>query len=235
MAPGKIYLIPSPISGNNPQDFIPPVILSIIQQLDLFLVENVRTTRRLFSILGVKDIKKIRFETLDKDTPVEEVKRFITLIEEGLSAGIVSEAGCPGIADPGSGFVQAAHCKNISVIPLPGPSSIFLALMASGFNGQQFFFHGYLPIDRHERKKKIREMEFQSKQLDQTQIFMETPYRNRQLIQSLLENLQDSTKLCLASDITGRDEYIKTRTVKEWKKQIPDLHKKPTIYSLSFY
>lgn len=233
MKQGKIYLIPSPISDNDPQMLISPVIETMIQKLDLFFVENVRTTRRFFSALGIQGIDRIQFEILNKDTPETEADRLLQFVKKGKSAGIVSEAGCPGIADPGSGFIAAAHRAYIQIIPLSGPSSIFMALMASGFNGQQFVFHGYLPIDRKARKNKIKEMELQSKKMDQTQIFMETPYRNRQLIESLLENLEVSTRLCLASDITGKEEFLKTKTVREWKKSIPDLHKKPTIFLIS--
>jgi 16S rRNA (cytidine1402-2'-O)-methyltransferase len=235
MKQGKIYLIPSPISDNDPQMLIPPVIKTIIQKLDLFFVENVRTSRRFFSVLGIQGIDRIQFEILDKDTTGTETDRLLQFVKKGKSAGIVSEAGCPGIADPGSSFIAAAHRVNIQIIPLSGPSSIFLALMASGFNGQQFVFHGYLPIDRKARNNKIKEMELQSKKMDQTQIFMETPYRNRQLIESLLENLENSTRLCLASDITGKEEFLKTKTVREWKKTIPDLHKKPTIFLISYH
>lgn len=235
MKQGKIYLIPSPISDNDPQNILPNVLEKIIPKIDLFLVENARTTRRFFSALGIQNINKIQFEILDKDTPEEEVERLLQFVKKGRSVGIVSEAGCPGIADPGSFFIRKAHEVNLQIIPLSGPSSIFLALMASGFNGQRFVFHGYLPIDRKARKNKIREMEFQSKQMDQTQIFMETPYRNRQIIDSLLENLDGSTRLCLASDITGNEEFIKTKTVRDWKKSFPDLHKKPTIYLISFF
>ncbi len=234
MKHGKIYLIPSPISHLDPQFIISPVIEGIISKLGLYFVENARTTRRFFSAIGIQNIDQIQFEILDKDTHGEEVKRLLQFIIEGQSAGIVSEAGCPGIADPGSLIIQAAHQASIQIIPLSGPSSVFLALMASGFNGQKFAFHGYLPIDRKERKIKIREMELHSKQLDQTQIFMETPYRNNQLIESLLENLDGSTRLCLASDITGKGEFIKTRTIREWKISVPNLHKKPTIFLISF-
>jgi len=235
MKPGKIYLLPSPISDNDPKMLLTPGTEIMIQKLDLFFVENARTTRRYFSTLGIQNIEQIQFEILDKDTPEKEANRLLQFVKKGRSAGIVSEAGCPGIADPGSGFISAAHRADIQIIPLTGPSSIFLALMASGFNGQQFAFHGYLPIDKKARKVKIREMEQRSKKIDQTQIFMETPYRNRQLIESLLENLEGSTRLCLASDITGKEEFLKTKTVLEWKKFIPDLHKKPTIFLISYH
>jgi len=210
-----------------------PGVKNTIQNLNLFFVENVRTTRRYFSAMGFRNIDQLQFEILDKHTNETETDRLLQFVRKGGSAGILSEAGCPGIADPGSGLIQAAHLANIPVVPLSGPSSIFMALMASGFNGQYFVFHGYLPIDRKARKNKIRDMEHHAKNYDQTQIFMETPYRNRQLIESLLGSLEDGTRLCLASDITGEDEFLKTKTVREWKKSIPDLHKKPTIFLIS--
>jgi 16S rRNA (cytidine1402-2'-O)-methyltransferase len=235
MKQGKIYLIPSPISDYDPRMLMPPGIELMVRKLNLFFVENIRTTRRYFSALGIKDIGQFQFEILDKDTAETETGRLMQFIQNGRSAGILSEAGCPGIADPGSGFISAAHRAGIQIIPLSGPSSIFLALMASGFSGQHFVFYGYLPIERKARKNKIREMELLSKKMDQTQIFMETPYRNRQLIDSLLENLEETTRLCLASDITGKDEFLKTKTIREWKKSIPDLHKKPTIFLISYH
>jgi 16S rRNA (cytidine1402-2'-O)-methyltransferase len=235
MNAGKIYLIPSPISAGDPLSTLSSAILNIIPQLELFYVENVRTTRRFLSNLGIKEIDRLRFEILDKATSDEEVQKLLKPVREGLSVGILSEAGCPGIADPGSLFIRTAHKADMTVIPLAGPSSIFLALMASGLNGQHFVFHGYLPIETQARNEKIRELELQSKKLDQTQIFMETPYRNRPLIQSLLSILKHTTRICMASDLTGDGEFIKTKSVGEWKKHIPDLHKKPTIFLLSYY
>ena len=234
MNTGTIYLIPSPISDADPLKFLPPAILEIIPHLEFFYVENIRTTRRFLSKIGIRGIESLRFEVLDKDTSDDEIKNLLIPILEGSSAGILSEAGCPGIADPGSAFIRSAHAAGIRVVPLPGPSSIFLALMASGFNGQNFVFHGYLPIDNMARGKRIRELEMQSKKLNQTQIFMETPYRNRQLILSLLSILNDTTRICIAADLTGNSEFIKTQRVVDWKKQIPDLHKKPAIYLLSY-
>jgi 16S rRNA (cytidine1402-2'-O)-methyltransferase len=235
MNTGIIYLIPSPISDTDPLEFLPPAILDIIPRLEIFYVENIRTTRRFLSKIGIRGIESLRFEVLDKDTSDDEIKSLLIPVLEGSSAGILSEAGCPGIADPGSVFIRSAHSAGIRVIPLPGPSSIFLALMASGFNGQNFVFHGYLPIDNTARSKKIKELELQSKKLNQTQIFMETPYRNRQLIRSLLTILNDTTRICIAADLTGNGEFVKTQKVVDWKKQIPDLHKKPAIYLLSYF
>ena len=233
MKPGNIYLIPSPISEKNPEEFIALVSKELIRKVDLYYVENIRTTRRFFSTIGIKNIENIQFEILHKDTSSKEIDHLIQIIKNGRTAGLLSEAGCPGIADPGSAFILAAHRANIRIIPLPGPSSIFMALMASGLKGQRFVFHGYLPIDKKVRKNKIRELEMQSKNLDQTQIFMETPYRNRQLVQRLLEYLNDTTLLSIASDITGKNEFIQTKSIGDWKKKVPDLHKKPTIYLIS--
>jgi len=234
MRPGKIYLIPSPISKSDFNQILPYNTKSIISNLDVFFVENIRTTRRFFSKIGIKNIEELHFEVLDKNTSIVDISRMIQMVKNGKHAGIFSEAGCPGIADPGSTIINYAHQSEINIIPLSGPSSIFLALMASGFNGQYFVFHGYLPIEKIARRQKIRDMEHQSKNNNQTQIFMETPYRNMQLVQVLLEYLSGSTQLCIASDITGENEFIRTKSVDIWKKKIPDIHKKPTIFLISY-
>ena len=233
MAPGKIYLIPTPISGSDPLEYLSPAALKILPALDYLLVENARTIRRFLSKIGIREIERIHIETLDKRTSREEILNLLVPVKKGNTAGILSEAGCPGIADPGSNFIREAHRENITVVPLPGPSSIFLGLMASGFNGQQFVFHGYLPIDARQRANKIRDMELQSRKLGQTQIFMETPYRNNQLVKGLLLNLKNTTRLCIAAGLTGNEEFIGTRSIGAWKKQVPDLNKIPAIYLLS--
>ncbi len=235
MRQGKIYLIPSPIAVSDFNQILPSNIKKIISNLDVFFVESIRTTRRFFSKMGIKNLDNIHFEVLNKDSLTEEIEDMIRMVKNGKNAGILSEAGCPGIADPGSRIIQIAHLSDIKIIPLSGPSSIFLALMASGFNGQNFVFHGYLPIEKMARRQKILELEQQSKKNNQTQIFMETPYRNKQLLQSLLEHLNGSTQLCIASDITGENEFLKTKSVNSWKKEIPDIHKKPTIFVISFF
>lgn len=230
MNKGKIYLIPSPVSDTPAKSVIAPVIQQVIETLKLFFVENARTARRFFSAMGIKNISEYNFEILNKYTDQAEIERLLSLVEKGSEAGILSEAGSPGIADPGSNMVRQAHSKNIQVIPLPGPSSVLLALMASGFNGQSFVFHGYLPIDRNKRNQKIRELEKTACRDHQTQIFMETPYRNMQLLKNLKTNLKEDTLLCVAADITGKNEIIRSKPLKEWKLNDLNIHKRPAIF-----
>ena len=233
MKKGKLYLIPVIIAEDTADDIILPQVTEIIKNTNHFLVENIRTARRFISALKTgKVIEAIHFEVLDKKTEETKIKSFLNPILSGNDLGIMSEAGCPGIADPGSIAVLLAHQLGIQVIPLVGPSSIFLALMASGFNGQKFKFHGYLPIDKGERVKAIKQLEKESQQHNQTQIFMDTPYRNNQLLEDLLKNCSKSTLLCIAKDITGIGEFIKTRSIAEWKNTTPELHKIPVIFIL---
>jgi len=232
MTAGKIYLIPTPISDSGLNNVLTDKLIEILQRLDTFFVENIRTSRRFLSKTGIKNIQNIHFEVLDKNTDPHQIEGLLNIIKDGKNAGIMSEAGCPGIADPGSKIIILAHKYNIDVIPLTGASSIFLALMASGFNGQNFQFHGYLPIDRKDREKKIINLEKLVYTYHQTQIFMETPYRNNRLLDALLKLLKPDTLLCIASNLTSSDEFIKTRPVKVWRKQVLDLHKKPTIFLL---
>lgn len=230
MSAGKIHLLPSPISDTDPSFILPAGYVDLVTRLDIFFVENLRTTRRFFSVMGIKNIDQIHFELLDKNTSSDEISKFLEMVENGKNAGIVSEAGCPGIADPGSELIRKAHRKKIRIIPVTGPSSIFLALMASGFNGQNFTFHGYLPIDKNKKNKKLKELESLALSGDQTQIFMETPYRNNQMFKSILAILKNDTPLCIAADITGDEEYIKTMSIGSWRKMKIDLHKKPAIF-----
>ena len=232
MTAGKIYLIPTPISDSGLNNVLTDKLIEILQRLDTFFVENIRTSRRFLSKTGIKNIQNIHFEVLDKNADPHQIEGLLNIIKDGKNAGIMSEAGCPGIADPGSKIIILAHKYNIDVIPLTGASSIFLALMASGFNGQNFQFHGYLPIDRKDREKKIINLEKLVYTYHQTQIFMETPYRNNRLLDALLKLLKPDTLLCIASNLTSSDEFIKTRPVKVWRKQVLDLHKKPTIFLL---
>lgn len=228
---GILYLIPTVLAPSTYEKVLSPQIREVISHLNHFFVENVRTARRFISDLQTgKSIESLHFYTLDKDTPPAESAKYMDILLSGEDAGIISEAGCPGIADPGAVAVQLAHKKEIQVIPLVGPSSILLALMSSGFSGQSFVFHGYLPIDKNERNKAIRQLEKDSRQKNQTQLFMETPFRNNQLLEELLHTCQPDTLLCIATQITAPDEIIRTRTIKEWTKHKPDLHKKPTIF-----
>lgn len=232
MAKGNLYLIPN-IIADQQTDVIPEQVRSVIKKTDYFLVENLRTARRYISSLKLGlTIEDLHFEVLDKKTPVMEVERLMKPVFEGRNVGIISESGCPGIADPGSAAVKYAHDHKIRVVPLVGPSSIFLALMASGFNGQSFAFHGYLPIDKKELEVILKQLEATSRKLNQTQVFIETPYRNNQLLQKLISTCQPDVRLCVARDITGQEEYIKSATVKEWKSVKVELHKVPTVFLL---
>lgn len=230
---GKLFLIPTPLAENSIDKLLTPQIQQVIRSLDYFLVENVRTARRFISSLklGIV-IEKLHFEVLDKKTKPDELSNLCRPLLNGTNIGIMSEAGCPGIADPGNLAVTFAHKNGIEVIPLVGPSSIFMALMASGFNGQSFAFHGYLPIDKQKRINSIKKLERDARQKKQTQIFMDTPFRNDQLLADMLKTCQQDTRLCIARDITGSNEYIITQTVKEWRKAKIDLHKVPTIFLL---
>jgi 16S rRNA (cytidine1402-2'-O)-methyltransferase len=236
MPKGKLFLIPSVLAENTAQQVISPQIREIIANTKIFLVENIRTTRRYISSLklGV-NLEEIHFELLDKDTPPETMSRLMLPLMNGADIGIISEAGCPGIADPGAVAVAFAHQKGIQVVPLSGPSSMFLALMGSGFSGQSFAFHGYLPIDKKERTTAIKKLEAESIREKRAQIFMETPFRNNQLLEDLLLSLHPNTKLCIAKNITGSDEMILTKTANEWKKLPLDLHKIPTVFVLQSF
>ncbi len=229
-----IYLIPTVLAEDTAATVLPAEISNVIQNLDVFFVENVRTARRFISSLRLgKVIDQLEFIELDKKTPRGVTKTQLQQLHK--NAGILSEAGCPGVADPGAVAVEIAHEMGYTVKPLVGPSSILLALMASGMNGQSFVFHGYLPIDRAQRKRSIGQLEKDSIEKKQTQIFMETPFRNNQIFTAIMETANPETRICVASNVTGQEEYIKTLKVKDWKKQPVDLHKKPTIFLLSSF
>jgi 16S rRNA (cytidine1402-2'-O)-methyltransferase len=230
---GKLYLIPTVLAPDTSAQVLPPHIQTILPQLKYFFVENIRTARRFISSLKLEiDINSLIFFELHKDTPAEELQENFKIVLQGNDVGIMSEAGCPGIADPGARAVALAHQADVQVVPLVGPSSILLALMASGMNGQSFVFHGYLPIDAVEKKKKIQTMEKTSQTLGQTQIFMETPYRNQQLLQDLMKWANPQTWLSIACNLTAEDEFVRTQKVKDWQKQLPDINKKPAIFLL---
>ena len=233
MPKGKLYLIPTTISENTQDTVITQQIKSVISSLDYFLVENVRTARRYISSLKLGlTIEDLQFEVLDKKTKDAELERVTKPLLNGKSVGIISESGCPGIADPGAKAVELAHKNGIQVVPLSGPSSIFMALMASGFSGQSFVFHGYIPIDKKDRILKIKEMESDAIKKYQTQIFMDTPYRNEKLLNDILASCNTATLLSIARDVTGDREFIQTKTMKDWKKSKPKLNKIPVIFSL---
>ncbi len=232
---GSLYLVPMPIS-EGAIEVIPKQVLEALRHIEYFLAEDVRTARRFLSSLRIyQSIEALHFETLDKDTPKSALKELTSPLHKGFDIGILSESGCPGIADPGSIAVAFAHQHKINVIPLVGPSSIILALMASGLNGQQFAFHGYLPIDSKEATKVISGLEKESKTKNQTQIFIETPYRNNQLLDHLLKALNTEARLCIALDVTGPEQFIQTMTIKEWKDNKPTLPKLPCVFLFLAY
>lgn len=229
-----VYLIPSFLS-ENAHASLPAYITDAVKDCQVFFVEDERSARRfLKSIWKEMVIDNYGWVVADKSTIQlpETGVAFRASIKEGKNIGIISEAGCPGVADPGQQLVAIAHANNITVKPLVGPSSILLALMASGMNGQQFRFAGYLPIDATKRNKMLQDMENDSIRNNCTQVFMETPYRNNQLLEAVLKICKPSTRLCIASNITGADEFIKTQSVEQWRKNLPDLHKRPTIFCL---
>ncbi|MGJ8658760.1 SAM-dependent methyltransferase [Cellulophaga fucicola] len=228
---GKVYLIPTTLGDNEPLEVLPISIKRAIENIDYYIVENEKTARRFIKkISSGKSQPSLHIELINKFTDPQSIPSFLDPCLEGKNIGIISEAGCPGIADPGADVVKIAHQKKIQVVPLVGPSSIFLALMASGLNGQSFAFNGYLPIDGGERKSTIKKMERISKELNQSQIFIETPYRNDKLLAEFLKTLGNQTLLCIATDITLPTEQIATNTIAEWKKISIDLNKRPTIF-----
>ncbi len=226
-----LYLIPVPLGDTEHRRVLPAYNLEIIRTIRHFIVENIRTARRFLKKADPNiDIDTLTFYELNKHTSSEEVAGYLQPLAEGESIGIISEAGCPAIADPGADVVALAQRKHYPVVPLVGPSSIILSVMASGFNGQSFAFHGYLPIDNTTRINTIKRLEGRIYSENQTQLFIETPYRNQRLAEELIKQCRPSTKLCIASNITCPDEFIKTRPVKEWTGKLPDLAKKPTIF-----
>lgn len=233
MGNGKLYLIPSEIAPDTSLLTVSQQTVLAIRDCNYFLVENIRTARRYISSLKLDIvIESLNFEVLDKKTKKQDLKELLKPVYLGSNVGVLSEAGCPGVADPGSMAVEYAHQNNIQVVPLVGPSSILLALMGSGFNGQSFAFHGYLPIDKKARISAIKKLEKDAAKLDQTQIFMDTPYRNQHLLDDLMSNCSNHALLSIARDITGENELIKTLTISQWKKEKIDLHKVPVIFSL---
>lgn len=230
---GTLYLIPSVLADDTAGIVMPPEVVAAVASLTYFIVENARTARRYIkTVAPQKVIEELQIVVIDKDSSEAEVKKALLPLQEGTSAGIISEAGCPGVADPGAEVVKFAHRQGIKVKPLVGPSAILLSLMASGFNGQSFAFHGYLPIEKKDRIAAIRYLEKEMLQKDQTQLFMETPYRNNQLLQDLTQHLTPTYRLCIAANITAPNEFIKTDTIANWKKNLPDLHKQPAVFLL---
>ena len=228
---GALYLIPNTL-GDSPVEYnLPQANIEIIRDLKYFIVENIRTARRFLKKVDRDiNIDDLTFFLIDKHTKPDAYPSYLTPAMQGHSIGVLSEAGCPGVADPGADIVKIAHQKGIRVIPLIGPSSILLSLMASGMNGQNFAFVGYLPVKKGETAKAIRDIEQRSIHLKQTQIFIEAPYRNAKLLQDIVAYCKPQTRLCIACDITLETEYIVTKTIREWKGNLPDINKRPTIF-----
>lgn len=236
MPQGKLFLIPNVLAENTAEEVISPQVKEVIADTKVFLVENLRTARRYISSLklGV-NLEEVHMEILDKNTAPESINRLLQPLFKGADVGIISEAGCPGIADPGALAVSHAHTRGIQVVPLSGPSSMFLALMGSGFSGQSFAFHGYLPIDKKERATALKKLEAESLREKRAQIFMETPFRNNQLLEDLTRTLSPQTKLCIAKNLTAKDELIQTKSIQDWKKSPIDLHKIPTVFIIQSF
>ena len=228
---GCLYLIPSPLGDNDPAEVIPAPVLARLQTLHVFVVEEVRTARRYLSRAGLKGhIEGLEFHTLNEHTPASEVEAMAALFEEGQSVGLITEAGLPAVADPGSALVALCHRQGIRVVPFVGPSSLMMALMGSGLNGQSFAFLGYLPAKTDERRAAIKAIEKQSAAQHQTQIFIETPYRNDAMMEDLLRICAPGTRLCIAADITLPEETIQTRTIAQWRKEPLTLGKRPCVF-----
>lgn len=229
-----LYLLPNILSdGSDWQNVLPAQIFHLATNTRYFIVENIRTARRFLKQVNKEiNIDQLTFFELNKYTNQNELPAFLKPVEQGENVAVISEAGCPGIADPGAEVVKIAHQKGYKVVPLVGPSSIVLALMASGLNGQNFAFNGYLPVRANERTRAISNLEKLVKNNRQTQIFIETPYRNNQLIDDLLKTCSPSTLLCIAANLTGENEFVITKSVSEWKGNVPDLHKQPAIFLL---
>ena len=228
-----LYLIPVLLGDTSTDRVLPAYNHQVILGIRHFIVEDVRSARRFLKLVD-KDINidELQFYPLNKHTSPQDISGYLKPLEEGNPMGVISEAGCPAVADPGADVVAIAQRKNLPVVPLIGPSSIILSVMASGFNGQSFAFNGYLPIEPSERGKKLKALEQRAATEHQTQIFIETPYRNNKMVEDILKSCRPQTRLCIAANITCENEYIKTKSLKEWKGNVPDLSKIPCIFLL---
>ena len=228
---GNLYLIPCPLGDTPPLEVLPFLVKKAVEEIDHYIVEHEKNARRFIkNLVPRKSQPDLHFQIINKFTNDSDIPDMLNPCFDGINIGVISDAGCPGIADPGAIVVAEAHAKGIKVVPLVGPSSILLAMMASGFNGQNFAFNGYLPIDKKERKTEIKRLERLSKEQDQSQLFIETPYRNNQILESLVNTLHPQTRLCVACDLTFSSEYIKTQTSEGWKRTKVDLDKRPTLF-----
>lgn len=231
---GTLYLIPVTLGDDIITKALPPDVVGIAQNLDTFIVENEKTARRFLSAIKIaKPVREINLLVLNEHTTEKELPALLAPLLQGKNVGLMSEAGCPGIADPGAQLAALAHRQDIRVTPLVGPSSILLSLMASGFNGQRFTFLGYIPSDKGARVLKLKEIEKNSQRLNETQIFIETPYRNQHLLEDILANCNPATKLCVARNVSLQTELIISKSIAAWKQlELPDLHKQPTVFLL---
>ena len=228
---GKLYLIPTGLGDNAPLEVLPISVKKIIEHIDTYIVENEKAARKFIkTISSGKSQASLNLFSLNKFTDPLEIPSFLEECLAGNSIGLLSDAGCPGVADPGAEVVKIAHQKHIQVIPLVGPSSILLAMMSSGMNGQNFAFNGYLPIDKADRKSKLKQLEKRSFDEQQSQLFIETPYRNNSILEDLSTVLHPETRVCVACDLTLPSEYIKTQTPKDWKFSKMDFHKRPALF-----
>jgi 16S rRNA (cytidine1402-2'-O)-methyltransferase len=229
-----LYLIPVTLGDSPVRDVIPDLPLEILSQLKHFVVEDLRSARRYLRKAGIKtDFNDLQFYLLNEHSQDEDLSEMLTVLQKGDSMGILSEAGVPAVADPGAKLTALAHTHDIRVQPLVGPSSILLALMASGMNGQSFRFLGYLPVKNPQRQNSIRQLEKLALETGETQLFMETPYRNMSLLEDLLKICKEDTLLCIAADISLNTEYTKTKTIREWRRTPPDIHKRPAVFSVN--
>jgi 16S rRNA (cytidine1402-2'-O)-methyltransferase len=228
---GKLYLIPTTLGDGDPNDVLPQTIKRTIDFIEDYIVENEKTARKFIKSIQPEKVQaSLRLSALNKHTEIAEYSKMLQPCLEGKNVGLMSEAGCPGVADPGAVIVKLAHEKGIQVVPLVGPSSILLAIMASGMNGQSFAFNGYIPIDKAEKKAALKHLEKLSQDKNQSQIFIETPYRNNKMLEDIIQAVNPSTYICIATDITLPTEFIKTMRASEWKKVKVDLHNRPTIF-----
>jgi 16S rRNA (cytidine1402-2'-O)-methyltransferase len=229
---GNLYLLPSTLGGADVRKGIPDFQLSLMNRLHVFVVEEVRTARRFMRLAGYHgDFETITFHVLNEHSKASDLKSAIDTLLDGQDVGLLPEAGLPCVADPGHELVRQAHVHHIRVIPLPGPSSILLALMASGFNGQNFTFTGYLPIHSNQRIQKIRELEKKAHRDDQTQVFIEAPYRNLQLYNDIIATCSEETRLCIACDLTLEAEWIRSQSIRDWKTESrPEINKRPAVF-----
>jgi 16S rRNA (cytidine1402-2'-O)-methyltransferase len=231
---GTLYLIPVPLGPTAPKDSLPANVLETIRPLTYFVVEEAKTARAFLKAAGTDTpLQALQIEELNEHTKADALDRLLAPLRAGNDIGLLSEAGCPAVADPGANLVALAQKENLRVVPLIGPSSLLLALMASGLNGQRFAFQGYLPAKEIERSKTIRDLETESRKRQQTQLFIETPYRNTAMFQSILQSCQPNTRLTVATDLTLASEYVVTKTIQQWKKQTPpEIERRPTVFLL---